>query len=54
MINPFSSKRFIITTTRRAPSLLGVAETFPSYKAIFFLSDFSPRTIEMSQKISKM
>ena len=27
-INPFSAKWFIIDATRRAPSLLGVAESF--------------------------
>ena len=28
IVNPFSAKRSIIITTRRVPSLLGVAETF--------------------------
>ena len=58
-INSLSTKRFIVITTRRALSLLAVAETFQVIEvnlALFFWqkTEFFPGTLEISQKVSKM
>ena len=57
---PFTAKPYIIITTLKAPSLSAVSETFQVIELIFFFFFFSkdwlffPRTMEISQEVSKM
>ena len=54
ILYPFSAKPYIIIKFRKVPILSAVAETFFFFLSFCKKTDSFPRTMEISQKVSKM